>query len=435
MIPQAAAGAAHSPCRLIPPCKQGNHGLHITPNGERAIKIIGKYYFTEDALEHDLAALQRGAVYGRDEFFKRAKAWYKAEIDRLLHLERVRESQTLPAADAAEPSPASEAPTTAIENATPIPSRVAVVRSQTPTRIQPARAAKRRAAAPPSTKRPPRRTKTAPAPNPAPIQRRGPQPAGPKRTSTGDETRGDYALAAYDWAQFLNGNRGEHDVSPWSYVQLQGLDVAYFCMRLERAAGEKIEEVLARDVLQVGAQAEGAAEDGDADRASARAEEQQPQARKTEKNPYTELQIQIRHTPNPRCALLSHSRPSSNPKPPAPFQPAAALAPGEDWRPPTITTTPPTSTTTGPHLKGTATTSKLRVIDNITSVNREPTPTTSWAADEVSRREEMNRKQREQQAPEADMEISPTLGRWRRPSSGLGTSVGLGGGMEEDLGA
>ena len=91
MITQAAAGAAPSPCRLLPPCKQGNHGFHINPNGERAIKTLGKYYFTEDALEHHLSALKRGDVYDRDEFFKRAKTWYKAEIDRLLHLGRVRE--------------------------------------------------------------------------------------------------------------------------------------------------------------------------------------------------------------------------------------------------------------------------------------------------------------------------------------------------------
>jgi hypothetical protein len=53
--------------------------------------MIGKYYFTESALKHDLAALSKGAIYRRDEFYKRAKAWYKAEIDRLIHLHRVEE--------------------------------------------------------------------------------------------------------------------------------------------------------------------------------------------------------------------------------------------------------------------------------------------------------------------------------------------------------
>jgi hypothetical protein len=81
----------YHPCRLVPPCAQGNHGSSATSTGERGAKPIGKYYFTEDALIHDLAALKRGAIYDSDEFYKRAKAWYKAEIDRLLHLERVTE--------------------------------------------------------------------------------------------------------------------------------------------------------------------------------------------------------------------------------------------------------------------------------------------------------------------------------------------------------
>lgn len=61
------------------------------PNGDRVIKNIGHYYFTEDGLEHDLVALQRNHLYRRSDFVNRAKAWYKAEIDRLLHLVRVEE--------------------------------------------------------------------------------------------------------------------------------------------------------------------------------------------------------------------------------------------------------------------------------------------------------------------------------------------------------
>ena len=78
-------------CKLIPPCK-GRHDSHHDPIDRYGVKKpIGKYYFTEEALRHDLAALKRGEVYGRDEFYKRAKAWYKAEIDRLLHLKQVEE--------------------------------------------------------------------------------------------------------------------------------------------------------------------------------------------------------------------------------------------------------------------------------------------------------------------------------------------------------
>lgn len=78
-------------CELVPCCKHGDHGTHAPDGGQHAAKPIGKYYFTEDALKHDLAALKRGEVYERDDFYRRAKAWYKAEIDRLLHLEKVKE--------------------------------------------------------------------------------------------------------------------------------------------------------------------------------------------------------------------------------------------------------------------------------------------------------------------------------------------------------
>jgi hypothetical protein len=92
-----------------------------------------------------------------------------------------------------------------------------------------------------------------------------------------------------------------------------------------------------------------------------------------------------------RCALGDRYD-----KPP-PFEPAAALAPGEDWRPPTIKP--------GPNAPS---------IDHANSTRNDapgvPPHTISWAADEVFRRQEMNR--RTGQAPEADMEISPTLGRW-----------------------
>ena len=80
------AGRPQASCKLVPPCR-GRHDAQPSPTS--AAKPIGKYYFTEEALIHDLAALKRGEVYDRDEFYRRAKAWYKAEIDRLLHLEQV----------------------------------------------------------------------------------------------------------------------------------------------------------------------------------------------------------------------------------------------------------------------------------------------------------------------------------------------------------
>lgn len=74
----------HHACRLIPSCKQGHGGP------AKIILPIGKYFVSEEALEHDLGALKRGAIYPNEsEFYKRVKAWYKAEVDRLLHRQRV----------------------------------------------------------------------------------------------------------------------------------------------------------------------------------------------------------------------------------------------------------------------------------------------------------------------------------------------------------
>lgn len=74
-------------CKLVPPCKPVYHGLRK--------KQLGRYCFTVDTLKHDIAALKQGEIYERDEFYLRAKAWYKAEIDRLLHLEAVRQVSTV----------------------------------------------------------------------------------------------------------------------------------------------------------------------------------------------------------------------------------------------------------------------------------------------------------------------------------------------------
>lgn len=76
------------PCRLVPPCREGNHGV-IAPDRKRSHEKIGKYHFTEEALKHDLGALKRGKVYTKREFYRRARAWYKADIDRVLHWHRV----------------------------------------------------------------------------------------------------------------------------------------------------------------------------------------------------------------------------------------------------------------------------------------------------------------------------------------------------------
>jgi len=78
------------PCQLVPSCKEGNHIAQSGHGGtDLGHRRIGKYFFSEDALKHDLAALRRGKVYTKQEFYRRARAWYKAEIDRILHWHKV----------------------------------------------------------------------------------------------------------------------------------------------------------------------------------------------------------------------------------------------------------------------------------------------------------------------------------------------------------
>lgn len=80
----------HHACRLNPPCKKGHGGPAKT------ILPIGKYFFSEEALIHDLRALKRGAVYNDEKnFYKRVKAWYKAEVDRLMHRKQVESEVSL----------------------------------------------------------------------------------------------------------------------------------------------------------------------------------------------------------------------------------------------------------------------------------------------------------------------------------------------------
>lgn len=54
------------------------------------------YYLTEDAGKLDATALRKGEVYVIDDFYERARAWYKTEIDRLLWIQWVREDPATP---------------------------------------------------------------------------------------------------------------------------------------------------------------------------------------------------------------------------------------------------------------------------------------------------------------------------------------------------
>ncbi|KAK3942663.1 hypothetical protein QBC46DRAFT_255841 [Diplogelasinospora grovesii] len=295
------------PCQLVPPCKDGNHTR--SPGIPRTTSPIGKYFFTEGALKHDLQALRRGAVYIKDEFYKRAKAWYKAEIDR--------------------PKP-----------------------ETAPTRVQPSRSAKRKIADyAVNTSRP---TSSGTAAKAAIIP--NPTTDTPEYTP---ETKGDYELAEYDWQQFQNHNSGEHPPA-LSHIQLAllGLDVAYFSIRLEKAVNSKVTDLLHNK------------------RTSA-------------------LDLELGPGRSYMCAagaafhnhhLDSHSTPPTAPseeeegdREEKEFKPAAAFSPGEDWRPPTTTTTSGT-------------------VRNGLSF---------WAVGCRRSSSDKNAK-----APEAEMETSPTLGKW-----------------------
>ncbi|SPQ26711.1 0bbc4d6a-1134-4cab-9f75-326520e0370e [Thermothielavioides terrestris] len=403
-------------CKLVPPCKQVNHGLSTGK--------IGKYCFTEETLKHDIAALKRGEIYERNDFFLRAKAWYKAEIDRLIHLETVKgEAAQLKTGDINSTTlkPGPQLQTTARRNKTP---------ARAPSRIQPDRAVKRKVAEYTAPKRPPPRKKKGPLLIPV-------QGTGSVESAQEPETKGDYVLAPDDWARFVSGNREEHDRSPWSYIQFQGLDVAYFCMRLERALQEKVEEIASRINIQESPEPEEESKVCDGiflpSKSDAAASQSAP----------PQFQAHPRPRLNFRCAL-GHDYPR-----PAPFSPKAALAPGEDWRPPantrgnkidavkTTTTPPPT-----PTLDTTTTTT--------TNNSGSLPPITSWAAAEVRRREELTKRAAAawqtssppsaaapttstKQAPEAEMEISPSLGRWRAPHTRR--APGSGWGLAEGSGA
>ncbi|GAB1316149.1 hypothetical protein MFIFM68171_06359 [Madurella fahalii] len=393
---KVGADAQVSPCQLVPPCRRGGHGTYISAEGgQHAAKPIGKYYFTEDALKHDLAALKRGAVYEKNEFYNRAKAWYKAEIDRLLHLEKVKE-------EICKSLRSEESNLETFYHYEPSPDKTP---SKAPTRIQPPRAAKRKALEPPSPKRPRQQQTTKQKKTAPPIQIH-PFP----------ETKGDYTLAPYDWAQFRNHNQGEHRPSPWSYVQLQGLDVAYFVMRVEKAVREKIRELrtassATTSTTTTAAAAnttDGAGEQQEQDETTsttATTTTTTTATTATATTTTTTASAGTRQRETLRCVLASQGTggcDKSVPPSPAPFEPAAALAPGEDWR-------PPAAVGGGSGYAGLA-----DAADGITGDGTRGC--SSWAADEVSRREERDRvvtsTRQHTPAPDAEMEISPTLGRW-----------------------
>ncbi|KAK0615601.1 hypothetical protein B0T17DRAFT_656729 [Bombardia bombarda] len=313
-----------STCQLVPPCKQNRHAALLP---DRQPTPIGKYFFTEEALTHDLAALKKGEIYLKGDFYTRAKAWYKAEIDRIVHLKRVEND---------------------VE------------------RRQQSRDPYQRGS---SQNEPPNAKHLSPNPSSQYRRAANPDPA---------PTKGDYTLAPYDYAQYLNKNLNEHHPNlPWSYVQLQGLDAAYFSMRLERAVDAKLAEL--RDQRQGGITIQSGGGLG--------------------------LMLTGYYRPPVRCAL---GRTPVVVAPP--FEPAGALAPGEDWRPPAaaresgLMTLPPAwAISASAATVGTRRRTSLRLSAKAAVV----------VMGAVA-------------APVAEMQISPTLGRWPTSPKGVGVGVGAG---------
>ncbi|KAK4187398.1 hypothetical protein QBC35DRAFT_498703 [Podospora australis] len=343
-----------SPCELFPACKEGDHGTYQSADGHHhAAKPIGKYYFTEDALKQDLHALRKGEVYERNEFYKRAKSWYKAEIDRLLHLEKIKEET-----EYQQPYSPTSPPTASTNRLFSSSPSVKSLRSgspvlaKEPTRVQPSRAAKRK--------------QQEDKPEEQQSQKRRPGAV----SAYSIHSQGDYTLEAYDWSQFQTRNADEHTQSPWSHIQLQGLDVAYFTMRLERAVQAKVSSLISSGFLQR--------------RSTFRCLLETPRYRK-----------KARRTV---------------------FEPAASVSQGEGWRPPAFSSSPLSPPPVSSQVESSAVLDESEDEGEVWESLLE-----TWAANEARKRrqsvmdteKEMQRKRQEgTPAPEASMDISPTLGRW-----------------------
>ncbi|KAK3332307.1 hypothetical protein B0T19DRAFT_398089 [Cercophora scortea] len=450
-IISSTAAYVEFPCELVPPCKRGQHVNRHYINKEGHItqpRRIGRYFFVEDALKHDLGALKRGELYTKSEFYKRARAWYKAEIDRRIHREIVEferkwmqdpnppampyqhdqgavqrngvdeskagaepvnqeEKTEAAAASPREDSPPiyddeydQDEPVTQEEKKTgkrgvkPAKPRLA------PTRIQPSRAAKRKvleAAAERAAKRAnraatPARTKT-PAPEPKSLAEAPPtttttattQPPAAATTdksqpnninlpppSPPQETKGDYTLSPLDWALF---NEAELHRPHNEILDPTGIDIAYFSHTLEKAIEAKIASLIARRESQA-----------------------PPGLTIGQAGTGGGLNL-LAFYPQPamQCALER-----AGIKVQGPFEPAGVFIKDEDWRP-ASSSEPPTSP--GPErmwavaevVRRRSTSPMRRVVERVTSaVNMDTMPAV--------------------EVPEAEMEISPTLGRW--PASG-----------------
>ncbi|KAK5662307.1 hypothetical protein OQA88_8213 [Cercophora sp. LCS_1] len=244
-------------CQLVPPCNLGRHSHNPLQTGS---STLGEYHLTEEGLKHDLSALKKGDIYQRSDFLFRARAWYKAEIDRQTHLERVKAEEQAethrsillkprpvnppPIAGGNSFAPAGDA--SASSSRRPRSHRRRPSTQTAPTRIQPPRAAKRKTSSSQSpAPRRAKKVKTSEASTPTaqtPSIEPPPDPVvAPKETP---ETKGDYVLDYYDFARhkpFVATREGNS--SPFEYVHPQG-EAAYFITRLTRVVDARADELM-----------------------------------------------------------------------------------------------------------------------------------------------------------------------------------------------
>lgn len=237
---------------------------------------------------------------------------------------------------------------------TPIRRNAAMVQtpSPTPARVQPSRAAKRKADTPTlpptpvNTPSPKRRKVT------LIIKRPNPQPEA-EQPETSKETKGDYTLSELDSEEYQPNysDRGE---------MAKGLDVANFMINLEKAVDSAVNELVAarlgNGVLSI---------------SSPRASNQGISARWR--------RVQSISYPRGQGGFAVQNSKDDEEEEAEMFEPAGDAVPGEDWRPPKPPRSP-IETKKGVNKKGL----EIRLL------SREGTP-----------------------APEAEMQVSPTLGRWQ----------------------
>ncbi|KAK1782393.1 hypothetical protein QBC45DRAFT_448497 [Copromyces sp. CBS 386.78] len=394
----------HHACRLKPPCKQGHGGPAKT------IVPIGKFFYSEEALIHDLGALKRGAVYKDDkDFYKRVKSWYKAEVDRCMHkkwveseVKKEREKKEFDkimirptaitksvttkgnlaagsdannidltndssisagVADSPSDSEYSDFDDThlrkvmALTTTTPIRKNPQALQTPsptpdkpTPTRVQPSRAVKRKAEAlllPPT---PPQTPSSKRQKVTLIIKRPNAKPGKEQSEKTPvGETQGDYSLSKLDFQESQPSYADRGDLA-------DGMAVAYFMISVEKAIEAAINELVASRLGN-----------GVLSLSSPRENNQGIRARWRRYGSISHAEGQGRN-------VQEESKGEEDV-----FEPAGDAVPGEDWRP-----LAPSCSAPETKKKGLKKGLELRLA------SREGTP-----------------------APEAPMELSPTLGRWQ----------------------